>query len=30
VAQYWNNLKKLHDEVEKHQRTEEERKAKAL
>jgi hypothetical protein len=30
VAQYWNDLEKLHDQVEEHQRTLEERIAKAL
>jgi hypothetical protein len=30
VAQYWNNLEKLHDQVEEHHRTQEQRIAKAL
>jgi hypothetical protein len=30
AAQYWKHLKKLHDQVEKHQRIQEERIVKAL
>jgi hypothetical protein len=30
VAQYWNDLEKLHQQVEQHQRSQEERIAKAL